>query len=181
MSCTNYKSYLNEDCVREVNKHFVVELQQRVNLIEKNVILWTEEQFDFLSLSGKSRVGLLLYKIAYCLDANDFDIKMLSTNFTGLIENITAISNKKNTHAEHLTTQIVTLAYAAQENSEHLIDFLRERRYEYISHARMNDDEIENLILSNDNGLFTHIYGLLEEKHCLKMLIMALQVGKNTS
>ena len=39
MSCKNYKSYLNEDCVREVNKHFVVELQQRVNLIEKNMIV----------------------------------------------------------------------------------------------------------------------------------------------
>jgi len=179
MSCTNYKSYLNEDCVQEVNKHVVVELQQRVNVIEENVILWTEEQFDFLS--GKSRIGLLLYTIAYCLDADDFDIKMLSRNFIGLIENITANSNKKNTYAEHFTKQIVTLASAAQENSEYLIDILRERRYKYISHAIMNDDAIEKLILSNNNGLFTHIYGLLEEKHHLKMLIMKLQVGKNTA
>jgi hypothetical protein len=100
-----------------------------------------------------------LYKIAYCLDAEDFDIKMPPWNFTGLIENITANSNMKNTNAEHLTKQIVTLTSAAQENSEHLIDILRKRRDEYISHARMNGDEIENLILSNNNGLFTHIMG----------------------
>ena len=122
-----------------------------------------------------------MYKIAYCLDADDFDIKMLSRNFIGLIENITANSNMKNTNAEHLTKQIVTLTSAAQENSEHLIDILRKRRDEYISHARMNGGKIENLILSNNNGLFTHIYGLLEERHCLKKLIMKLQVGKNTA
>jgi len=139
MSFTNYNSYLNQDCVREVNKHLVVELQQQLNIVEQNVILWTGQQLDLLS--GKSTVGLRLHRIAYCLDADDFDIKILSRSFVGLIENITANSNQKKTCAGHLTKQIAALASVAQESSEHLIDILMKRRYEHISHAEMNDNK----------------------------------------
>jgi len=175
MSLTNYNSYLNEDCVREVNKHIVAELQQRLNRVEKDVILWTGQQFDFLPYD-RIRVGFQLYKIAYCLDAVDFDIKMLSRSFVGLIENITANSNEKKTHAEHITKQIAVLESVTQENSEHFIKILIKRRYECMLHIVMNDDEIEKLIQSNNDGLFDYIYGLLEEKHSLKMLMKKLRV-----
>jgi len=96
MSFKNYNSYLNKDCVREVKKHLVMELQQRLNIVEKNVISWTEQPFDLSSdwLSNNHTVFKQLYGIAYCLDENDFDIKMLSRSFVGLIENIIANSNQ---------------------------------------------------------------------------------------
>jgi len=175
MSLINYNSYLNEDCVREVNKHIVAELQQRLNRVEKDVILWTEQQFGYLPYDRIS-LGLQLYKIAHCLDADDFDINMLTRSFVGLIENIKANSNEKKTHAEHITKQIAVLESVAQEKSEHFIEFLIKRRYECMLHVEMNDDEIENLMQYNNNGLFDYIYGLLEEKHSLKMLIKKLRV-----
>jgi len=112
MSFASFSAFPEQHCVREVNQNIVVELQQRLNIVETDVILWTEQQFDFLSY-GKRKVGLQLYKIAYCLDVDDFDIKMLSRSFDGLIENITANSNQNKTYVQHLTKQIAALASAA--------------------------------------------------------------------
>jgi len=141
----------------------------------KDVTLWIGQQFDYLPY-GRKRVGLQLYKIAYCLDVDDFDIKMLSRSFLGLIENITANSNVKKTYAEHITKQIAVLASVAQGNSEHFIEDLKKKRHECILHVEMNDTEIQKLIQSHNDGLFDYIYGLLEEQHKLKMLIKKLPV-----
>ena len=175
MSFSNSNAFLNQEFVREVNKNIVAELEQRLTIVEKDVIMWTGQQFDFLS-HGKRTVGLQLYKIAYCLDVHDFHIKMLSRSFVGLIENITANSNQNKTYVQHLTKQIAALACGAQENSQQLIQILMQRRCDYISHINMNDMEIERLILSNNAGFFDHIYGLIEEKHNLNMLILKLQL-----
>jgi len=140
-----------------------------------NITLWTKEQFDILSFGTKHLgLGSILFGIAYCLDADEFDVKMLSGSFDGLIENITVNSNTKKKYVENITKQIQIMTCDTHKNNAQAIEFLIKKRDDYILHTKMNDIETERLMASNDAGEFDHIYLLLDEKYKLKMLILQI-------